>query len=204
MIYIDTNIDGFDLARALAAVGPGRREYALRYWKERDRRLCVAASLLLLHALQVEGYAVPHPLPPFIPDRRGKPHLSGFPDVHFSLSHCSVAVACALSDGPVGVDIETMDHYSPEVAAQVMNDEEMRQITASPHPARTFTRLWTMKESLYKLTGDGCGCSDPKHLLRDTSRVRFQSWDSARYVVSACRHLHADALDAGLELVTVP
>jgi rhamnogalacturonyl hydrolase YesR len=63
-------------------------------------------------------------------------------------------VACAVSDRPVGIDIETINHYSEEIATRVMSEAEMRQILTSPLPAEAFTRLWTMKESLYKLTGD--------------------------------------------------
>ena len=92
------------------------------------------------------------------------------------------------------IDIETIDPYNEEVAACVMNDREMGQIKASPLPALAFTRLWTMKESFYKLTGyDNHG--DIAHMLDDTAQVRFITREYPRFVVSVCRYLHADSLD---------
>lgn len=155
LIYIDDHIWDFYLQEALEAVSPQRRTYALRYRQERDQRLCIAAYRLLQQALwQEHGMAQ---VPEFYYNAAGKPLLNGHPEIHFSLSHCHQAVACVLSDQPVGIDVETFDHYSQEVASRVMNDNEMRQILDSPHPTIAFARLWTMKESLFKLTGDDHG-----------------------------------------------
>ena len=54
MIYIDDHIDDFDLQEALATVSAQRREQALRYRHERDRRLNVAAYRLLHRSLMTE------------------------------------------------------------------------------------------------------------------------------------------------------
>ena len=183
MIYIDDNIDGFDLDESLMAVSPQRREYALRYRQERDRRLCIAAYRLLWKALHVE-YGIDE-APVFIYDGSGKPMLQGHPGIHFSLSHCQGVAACALSDHPIGIDVETLDHYSEDVARQVMNDDEMRQILDSPNPALAFTRLWTMKESLFKLTGGAHG-SNPANLLDDVGSYRFTTVIHPHYIYTAC------------------
>ena len=186
MIYIDENIDGFDLDEALAAVSPQRRKYALRYRQERDQRLCIAAYRLLQRALLLE-YGVDE-LPVFIYDVNGKPMLQGHPEIHFSLSHCHVAVAVAVSDSPIGIDIETTGHYSPEVARQVMSDVEIRQIEASACPEVAFTRLWTMKESLFKLTGDDNG-GDSAGMLASASQYHFTTTVHPRYIYTTCTRL---------------
>ena len=185
--YIDDNINGFDLDEALAAVSPQRREYALRYRTERDQRLCLAAYRLLQHALLLE-YGIDE-LPVFIHDDSGKPMLQGHPDIYFSMSHCHEAVAVAVSDHPIGIDIETTAHYSAEVARRVMSDDEMRQIEASACPEVAFTRLWTMKESLFKLTGDDNG-GDIAHLLADTIKYRFDTTVHPRYICTTCSPQH--------------
>lgn len=183
MIYIDDHIDDFDLREALAAVSQQRRDYALRYRQERDQRLCLAAYRLLQRALLLE-YGI-NETPVFTYDSKGKPLLQGHPDIHFSLSHCHEAVAVAVSDRPVGIDIETTAHYSPEVASRVMNDEEMRQIEDSGQPAVAFTRLWTMKESLYKLTGNDNG-GDTAHLLDHAANYRFDIVVRPHYLYTTC------------------
>lgn len=185
MIYIDDHIDDFDLQEALASVSAQRRNQALRYRQERDQRLCVAAYRLLHRALMTE-YGI-NELPQFTYDINGKPALVGHPDIHFSLSHCRAAVACAVSDKPIGIDIETLDHYSEEVAARVMNDDEMRQILEAPYSNLVFTRLWTMKESRFKLTGDNCG-GDIARMLQDSSRYCFTTVDHPQFIVTDCRY----------------
>ena len=186
MIYIDENIDGFDLHEELAAVSPQRREYALRYRHVRDQRLCIVAYRLLQHALLLE-YGIDE-LPVFIHDVNGKPMLQGHPDIHFSLSHCHEAVAVAVSDRPIGIDIEITGHYSPEVARQVMSDDEMRQIETSGRPEVAFTRLWTMKESLFKLTGDDNG-GDTAGMLANAKQYRFTTNIHPRYIYTTCARL---------------
>ena len=185
MIYYDDHIWDFDLQQALAEVSSQRREYALRYRQERDQRLCVAAYNLLWRALRFE-YGIDE-APVFNYDFHGKPVLQGRPDIQFSLSHCHEAVACALSDHPVGIDIESTEHYTIEVARHVMNDDEIRQIEVSAQPEVTFTRLWTMKESLYKLTGDNNG--DIRHMLDKAPAVTFETIVFPHGVCSVCRSM---------------
>lgn len=186
MIYYDDHIWDFDLQQALAEVSPQRREYVLRYRQERDQRLCVAVYRLLHRALRLE-YGIDE-APVFNYDAHGKPVLQGRPDIHFSLSHCHEAVACAVSDHPVGIDIESTEHYTIDVARHVMNDDEIRQIEASAQSAVTFTRLWTMKESLYKLTGDDNN-GDIRHMLDKAPPVTFETVVFPHGVCTVCRSM---------------
>ena len=160
MIYIDDHIMDFDLRQALTEVSAQRREQALRYRHERDQRLSVAAYRLLQHA--------------------------EWPYIHFSLSHCREAAACVVSDKPVGIDIESIDHYDEAVAAQVMSSAELRKIHASPSPQMAFTRLWTMKESLYKLTGGDPG-ADILQLLAKSEQYDFDTILLPHCVCTVCR-----------------
>lgn len=146
--------------------------------------MCLAAYRLLQHAL-LQEYGI-NEAPVFTYGNKGKPLLQGHHDIHFSLSHCHEAVAVALSDHPVGIDIETVDHYSPEVARHVMSDDEMRQIEASAQPQVAFTRLWTMKESFYKLTGNDAN-GDTPHLLVGASRCHFGTIVHPSYVCTVCQ-----------------
>ena len=184
MIYIDENIWDFDLQEALDEVSPERREYALRYRQELDQRLSVVAYRLLQRALQ-QQYGLDLQ-PRFVFGDSGKPLLEGFPDIHFSLSHCSMAVACAVGDGPVGIDVETFDHYSEEVARRVMNPDEMRQIITSSCPEVAFTRLWTMKESFFKMAGTPIGDNDISQMLDQATHCRFTTIIHPQFTVTRC------------------
>ncbi len=192
MIYLCPDIYDFDLEKALDEVSPERREKALRYCQERDRRLCIAAYRLLQDALY-RDYGIKEP-PQFIYNDKGKPLLKAHPAIHFNLSHCRDAAALAIDARAVGIDIENYDQYSEEVARRVMSDQEMQGILASAQPDKEFIRLWTMKESLYKLTGNDHG-GDIAHMLDDADDYRFTILDYPDYLVTMCQGLHADGLD---------
>ena len=192
MIYIDNHIMDFDLQQALSQVSHQRRQQALRYHFERDQRLSVAAYRLLQHALLTEYGINQQPLMSY--DTNGKPMLIDWPDIHFSMSHCREAVACVLSDRPVGIDIESFDQYDEVVAARVMSEEEMREIKASPTPDIAFTRLWTMKESLYKLTGDDAGNEIPR-MLAGREHYDFNTMILPHCACTVCQRAIHQSLD---------
>lgn len=153
MVYIDDHIWDFDLEAALLELSPERREQALRYRHELGRRQCALAYLLLKRALH-DGYGITGN-PRFNYGEHGKPLLADYPDIHFSLSHCREAVACAVSDRPVGIDVESIGRYREQLAAYTMSEDERAAIAAAASPEVAFTRLWTMKEALLKCSGQG-------------------------------------------------
>lgn len=136
------------------------------YRSQSDRKLCAVAYMLLVYALKNEG--VFNALPEFGYRADGKPFLSNYPDICFSISHCRDVAACIISDVEVGVDVERVNEYDDELARAVCNDDEYRWIAGSPDSdirARTFTGLWTRKESVAKWRGTGLAC-DPREILR--------------------------------------
>ena len=153
MLYINDDLDGFDLDRALPLLSEQRRGVCLRFRHELGRKQCAAAYLLLRKAL-LEEYGISE-MPVFGYGEHGKPFIIGHPDIHFNISHCHEAVVCAVSDKPVGVDVESIDRYKESVAQYTMNDREMDIIHSADNPALAFTCLWTMKEALLKLSGQG-------------------------------------------------
>ncbi len=153
MVYIDEHISNFDLKTALADISEQRREQALRFRYELGQRTCVLAYLLLKKALRQEYGITENPL--FEYGEHGKPAIVGHPEIHFNLSHCREAVACAVSDRPVGIDVESVREYKDSLARYTMNDDELRTIAAAGRPDAAFIRLWTMKEAALKLTGRG-------------------------------------------------
>ena len=160
MIYINDDIGSLQLEAALAEISGQRREQALKFRHEQGRRLCVAAYLLLKEGLRQEYGIDENPLLDY--DPQGKPFLADHRDVFFNLSHCRKAAVCAIGCKPVGIDIEYVREYRPSLAQYTMNAQEMERISRSRRPDVEFIRLWTMKESLLKLSGEGI-----RHSMKD-------------------------------------
>ena len=183
MIYINDHIEAFDLDAALPQLSDERRQQTLRFRHELGRKTCAAAYLLLCEGLRKEYGIEEKPL--FCYGQHGKPALVGHPDIHFNLSHCHDAVVCALSSKPVGIDVESVSHYKESVARYTMNDEEMEQILQAERPDVMFTRLWTMKEAVLKLSGEGLR-DNLKSVLTDADEIIINTVVSTdmRYVYS--------------------
>ena len=74
----------------------------------------------------------------------------------FSLSHCSGAVAVAVSRAPVGVDVETQRVLTGERLADHILTENEKTLYAALAEAEKplfLLRTWTKKESLFKREG---------------------------------------------------
>ena len=169
MIYIDHQIEQLDLQATLATVSEQRRAHVLCYRNAHDQRLSLAAYRLLQRALSEEYGILEPPLFDYGPG--GKPTLVGHPGIHFSLSHCHEAAACVVATNPVGIDVESLSNYDADIVKVAMSDEERRQIATSSNPRLTFMRLWTMKESLLKWSGEGIS-EDLCHVLTENPAVQ--------------------------------
>lgn len=83
----------------------------------------------------------------------GKPYLKDYPNVQFNLSHSGCWGACALSETPVGVDIELVRPLRQQVARRFFTLSEQNWL--AKRPSDEFFRLWTRKESFTKALGKG-------------------------------------------------
>lgn len=184
-VYLNDQPELIDLQAGLRAISPQRRAQALRFRHEEGQRLCVAAYLLLKQALLEQEGIAENPL--FEYNEHGKPSIAGHPELHFSLSHCREAAVCVLSRQPVGIDVESVGRYRESVARYAMNDEELRQILQSEQREVAFTRLWTMKESLLKLTGRGIN-DGMKNVLSGVPTTRFTTTErlDKNYIYTVC------------------
>jgi len=148
-VYVNDEIGRLDLERALREISPERRAYANRYHNELDRRLSVAVYLLLKDGLRREYGLKGNPRLGIGPS--GKPFLVEHPEIHFSFSHCPKAAACALSDRPVGVDVEVIAPVDWNVAALALSAEDLLAVRTAAESAVGFACCWTRMEAAFKL-----------------------------------------------------
>ena len=185
MIYLSEDIWDFDLSKALNEISEQRREQALKFKFEQGQRLCVLAYQLLKEGLHKEYGITENPI--FEYNEHGKPSIVGYPEIYFNLSHCKEAVVCAISNHPIGIDVESIREFKDSLVNYTMNDDEVREIEASENPASAFIRLWTMKEATMKLVGTGIS-NDMKTVI-DTTKYKYTTIDRQRYIYTVCENL---------------
>ena len=182
-LYIDENPLGIDLDAALDLMSEQRREKVMAFKHEQGRKLSASAYMLLCKALN-DVYGITEK-PVFEYSEHGKPSIVGYPEIHFNLSHCRSVAGCVVSSRPVGIDVEDVREYKDSLARYVLNDEEYAMVSASPQPDREFIRLWTMKESYLKLTGEGI-TRDLKTVLADSASCHFDTKYLLSSVLTVC------------------
>ena len=90
--------------------------------------------------------------------KSGKPFFENIAGLHFNISHSGSEVAIAFSTNPVGFDMEVLDRKRDclAIAGRFFTAEESREVKMAGDSAnKLFARLWTAKESMLKLSGEG-------------------------------------------------
>lgn len=134
-----------------------RIEKADRFRRPEDRERCLAAGILLDHALMRSGRR--EKTEKFGSSEQGKPVLLSCPGLFFNLSHSGEFAMSVISDRPCGCDVEEVRCAVSGVSRRFFCEEECQEIFSCPEEGKErdwmFTRFWTMKESYVKMTGTG-------------------------------------------------
>lgn len=179
-----------EVERLLPLVSAQRREVALRF-KFTFGRYASVKSYTMLQQLVQEVLAETDerwlPLQQrlkewngdFVYNEHDKPFMQNasgerIEGVDFSISHCKNALAVALSDCPVGVDVESFRHAEEPLLKRTMNPEEQAQVRAAEDSVEVFTRLWTQKEAVLKLRGTGL-VDNLHEVLTDVDDIQFRT-----------------------------
>lgn len=144
-------------AQALLAPAETDRAGRLRDFRDRQAYVFVHALLRLALGHELRTNAATLEL---VAGAHGKPSLQGRgAEVHFNISYRRGAVALAIGNAPVGIDIEWIrpgiDMLG--IAGRFFTAEEQAFLEAPPagELAQRFFGLWTRKEALIKAAGLG-------------------------------------------------
>ncbi len=165
MRYEICNINDFDeqqYAEMYRAADEERRARADRFRYEDDRRRCLCADMLARRMLADASGKTPEEIA-FTIGHKGKPRA----DVpfYFNLSHSGQYVLCAVSDKPIGADIEQIKPFRAGLVGRYFTEIEAAYIlggceataesVTDPEICARFYRTWTAKEAYVKMTGTG-------------------------------------------------
>ena len=150
--------DAASLAAAFSSLPDWRRRKAEAFRFEADRRRSVAVWMLLRQMLAGMGLAADSL--PVSENEFGKPVFEPALGIHFNLSHGGERVMAAVSDRPIGCDVERIVPFNEDLARECLTDREQAWVKgAQPGSDRdkAFIRLWVRKEAYAKAVGIGLG-----------------------------------------------
>lgn len=77
--------------------------------------------------------------------------------IHFNLAHSGNWVVLAVSNKPIGIDIEAIKQIpdQEEIMKTCFNNSEIETIVNSSDSLNSFYKFWTRKEAILKTTGQG-------------------------------------------------
>ena len=154
-----------------------RRKKVANLKNTNNKRLSVLAEMLLLYGM--DKLCVEHKIPlEFVLDEHGKPCVAGLDNFFFNLSHSGDMTVCAISDKPVGVDIEKKSRDCIKAVERYYTDGEK---CISRDKGTSY--IWTRKEAVAKANGRGIGMGLNK---ADTSTdfVKIQEEEYEVFTVS--------------------
>ena len=148
MIYICENVDT-DISRI--KLPSERMEKLIRYRRQKDKNLC-AISYALFSVGVAREYGIKEQIHWY---GDSKPYTDQ--PIHFNISHCDSGAVCVIDSYEVGIDIQDYASVSVDIAEIVCTDEEKEEILSSSDPQKYMCRIWCLKESYAKYTGEGIG-----------------------------------------------
>lgn len=123
----------------------------MRFRHDDDRLRSIVGSLLIRMQLAQQLQCEPTDLK-FHVNKFGKPELIN-QRLHFNISHTGQCVICAISDQPVGIDIEQKQYRDFSLFQSVWTEREKKNFKVDK--IEDFYYLWTAKESYVKWLGTG-------------------------------------------------
>lgn len=115
-------------------------------FKSESRRREWLAVRALLHSTQYKGDTILY-------HDNGKPYFAGS-NKHISISHTNEYVAIAISDYPIGIDIETISRNALAVVKAFLKPREIELLSDSENPGNEALCLWSAKEAAFKLASE--------------------------------------------------
>ncbi len=126
-----------------------RRNKVANLKNTNNKRLSVLAEMLLLYGMG--KLCIEHKIPlEFALNEHGKPCVAGLDSFYFNLSHSGDMAVCAISNKPVGVDVEKITRDCSKAVERYYTEGE-KCISRD----KSTSYIWTRKEAVAKADGRG-------------------------------------------------
>lgn len=176
------DISDADFEKYFLLMSDEKRKTVEHFRSEEDKKRSIAADMLARLAVS-ERCGIPEADISFYREQGGKPHVRG--DItEFNVSHSADIVVCAVSDKPIGVDVEKIRDIDLGIANRFFTKNEIRYVGNS---IRNFFEIWTKKEAAVKRDGAGLrALSSIETYATEAQSTVLKTLFSGEYVISLC------------------
>ncbi len=182
---ITKSIDLLSFNKFLKMISIEKQEKINRFYSDIDKKLSIYSELLI-RIIVCQIYEVKNKDIVFDREKYGKPCLSGYSDFHFSISHTRNAIVVAISDNPIGVDIERIKEIKIGIVKRFFTECERAYINEDKLGSnKRFYEIWTKKEAYVKYLG--LGLSVPLNsfdVLDSKFSDRLFNFEKSEYIIS--------------------
>ncbi|NLI57639.1 MAG: 4'-phosphopantetheinyl transferase superfamily protein [Clostridium sp.] len=153
---INNEVDKKLYEKALSYIPENKQKRIKRFLKYEDSLRTLIAEVLIRKIIMQE-LKIPNGEIFFKINNYGKPYLKDWDEFHFNISHSGKWVVCAISNKPVGIDVERIKDLNIKIADRFFSKEEVEDLYKIKKSERLkyFFDLWTLKESYIKADGRG-------------------------------------------------
>lgn len=141
---------------AFESMSEERKTAVLRMKFENDRKRSVLGEKLAREGI-ADACGIPGKDIQFVRTENGKPYCLNA-NAQFSISHCKDLAVCAVSQYPIGVDVEFIRDIDMRITRFACTGKDMEYIFGTEDGEERkmrFFRIWTAKEAYFKYHGTG-------------------------------------------------
>lgn len=138
----------------LTFVRRDKKKRILAQRKKQNADTMLAGELLAMYALQ-KVYGIPMSEQKISCEESGKPFLVNDRQIYFNITHSRNCIAVAVCRVRVGIDLQYIVPYRYATARRFCSTEQLSRLQESSRQDAEFTKLWTQKEAVVKMTGEG-------------------------------------------------
>lgn len=175
--------DGLDIpAVVLSKVSYDKATIIRNCVNSLKKKQLVLSELLVRHVVKSKLGLIDEEIE-FCKNEHGKPYIKNAPNFHFNLSHSEKMVVLAVSDTPVGIDVEFIRKFNDRLMDKCFSLKEKEYVA---NRGTAFYELWTKKEAYIKYFGNAFFTNSPKDIavLEKPLADNFKIIERNGYVIS--------------------
>ena len=161
-----------------------------------DRRLSLYAEIIV-RRIASEFLNIDNSDIEIIRGEYGKPYLKGNENFHFNISHTHNAIAIAIADTPIGIDIERISPLNASIVERLYSIKEKEYVySVADVEDRRFSEIWTRKEAYVKRDDRNISLSSFRiDTFKDAIDRQIKTFCIGEYIISVCGNQTVEKID---------